>query len=264
MFWRFFIWTIKTMKFSKLVITAGLLVFATAILVTFFIISSKNVITSYSHKAPIDLTSGQRNTLLVIIDEKVRPNPKLRSIWLVLELPNNDTLTLIPLYPAALKNHSVHDRLLEKTFAIDKEQSFDQSFLTQLTELNIWWDDYILIDDYIMGSLFELTNGTSIEGIPITGSDIRSGRLPELKNKPEQLRFQVDLFQFFCQKITLAPLHPNYQNTIASFPSHTMSSFENRDIVAMLDQLTHMNHAPRCDFPTLHVTKVTGNLQDSN
>jgi hypothetical protein len=264
LFWRFFIWTIKTMKFSKLIITAGLLVSVTAVLVTFFIISSQNVISSYSHQAPIDLTSGQRNTLLVVVDEKGMPNPKLRSIWLLLELPNKDTLTLIPLYPAAVKNHTVHDQLLENTFAIDKGQSFDESFLTQFSELNIWWDEYILVDDYIMGSLFELSNGSSIAGIPITGSDIRSGHLPEFENKTKQLRFQVGLFQFFCQKISLAPLHPNYQNTIASFSSHTLTSLDNQDIVAMLDHLTHMNHAPNCDFPTLNLTKVTNNLQDSN
>ena len=264
LFWRNFIWILKTMKISRVIFISGLFLVASLALVAFFTQSSRDVYSNLSHQAPKDLTSGQRNTLLLVVDDGFETKPQLRSIWLLLELPDKPSFTLIPLYPAAVKNHAIHDLVLEDSFAINEKGNLDESFLAQLDELNIWWNDFILIDDYILGSLFELTNGSSIAGKPVTGADIRSGNYPSVESKSDQLKVQVELLQYFCQKISLAPLHPNYQNTIASFSSHAITSLENEDLVTRLALLNQLSNKVNCNFPTLNAIKATDSKQDLN
>jgi hypothetical protein len=264
LFWRLFIWTIKSMKISRITFVSGLVLVAALGGVIYFSLLSRNVYSELSHKAPINLTSGQRNTLLVLVNDGLEPTPQLRSIWLLLELPGKTSFTLIPLYPAAVKNYAIHDRVLEQSFAVNDNRTLDESFLTNLSKLNIWWNDYLVIDDYILGSLYELTNGSSIDGKKVSGDDIRSGGYPSAQSKTEQLNQQVFLIKYFCQKITLAPLHPNFQNSVASFSSHTISSLKNDNLAQWLVEINHISTTISCDFPTLNATQASDTIQDLN
>ncbi len=262
LFWRLFVWSLKTMKISRVFLISGSLLSVSLVIITIFILSARRIYPVVSHQAPINLSSGQRNTLLVIVSEREIVKPQLRSIWLLLELPEKHSFTLIPLYPAAVKNHTVHDQELEMLFAIKNNNNLDESFISHLTELNIWWDDFILIDDFILGSLFEMTNGSSVAGFPVTGADIRTGKYPLVESKPDQLQVQVEFLQYFCQKITVAPLHPNFHDMVASFPSHALTSLNQNDLMDRFTFFDPTSNAVDCDFPTLNATNDTENLQD--
>ncbi len=252
------------MKITKVIISAVLLLAASLALATFFLFSTKSVYSDLSHQPPIDLTSGQRNTLLVVVNDGEDFKPELRSVWLILELPDKQSLTLIPLYPGALKNYAVHDQVLEQTFAIIDNHHLNESFLSHLTELNIWWNDFVLVDDFIVGNFFEMTNGSTVAGLPVTAEDIQSGNYPAADNKSARLEFQVGLMKYFCQKISLAPLHPSYQQIMDVLPSHAISSLKNNELLARFTSINQLTSAVDCKFPTLKATSEPGSLQGSN
>jgi hypothetical protein len=260
LFWRIFIWAVKKIETRKTLLLSGLFLVAALSLISFFSLNTANTFTNLSHQAPVNLSSGQRNTLLVFIDNGTDPRPQLRSIWLMLELPEKSSFTFLPLYPAAVKNYTTHDLNLETTFAVDENQSLNESFVTNLTEMNIWWNDFILIDDYVQGSLFELTNGSIINGRSMTGVDIRSGYFTPETSKSDQLKFQGGLIQYFCQKITLAPLHPDFENSVDSFASHIITSID-KDALTASWKGDRFSNGVDCNFPTLHTSISTGSSQ---
>lgn len=95
--------------------------------------------------------TGQKNILLVYVDDLMSVQPRLEGIWLMVYTLPGKPLTLFPVYPgngsgsqplAEAANHQ-----LEQTFRLDRKQHLDQGFIEILkSERRILWDGYIVLD----------------------------------------------------------------------------------------------------------------------
>ena len=100
---------------------------------------------------------GQRNLLVIGVDQNNSPDPILESIWLLISYPGKSNLTLIPIYPTVEGGIPLADSTLAQIFSISPEGVPDTRFFNHLRD-QLWWDNYILINKEGISGVFELLN----------------------------------------------------------------------------------------------------------
>jgi hypothetical protein len=179
-------------------------------------VAAKQDITSEEARRPVPelatAPNGQRNLLVLVVDDLKHKNPSLRSAWLVLYLPPSPRLTLAPIYPAVLQNPQPEpDAALAAAFDISPAGVLSPNFVQALEEYDIWWSQYIVLDATSLALLIDLSGGIDLGSGTQTGAQA----LASLQDKSglDQLTSQADLVYALCyhtpdaEKIPLDPTH---------------------------------------------------------
>jgi len=122
--------------------------------------------------SPVPLSppaTGQRNLLVIGIDDLSSPSPRLESVWLVSFFPGQSTFTLFPIYPDILENNKSDHEALAKDFSLDANDTPNQAFFDLLGQ-ETWWNNYLVIDEAGWAAILDFLGGVVIDGRLLDGS----------------------------------------------------------------------------------------------
>jgi hypothetical protein len=187
--------------------------------------------------------------MLVLVDNLEAPFPQLESIWLVLYLPTDSEITLMPIYPSSVQASYRLDEQVQATFQVISESQgllLSQDFLTALHNLGFWWSGYVMVDGQALNQL--------IHTITTPGQQVESSREQHdlLTNKQDLLKAQVKTFKMVCEYASNAPreleesLSINIQDTMEA---NIIVDFDKQQLVDEIHLILGHGSNLRCEVP---------------
>lgn len=220
---------------------------------------SSNVITppvpSPSANADQEVNIHQRNLLIIGVDDLVSDSPSLKSVWLIIFMPNTPHFMLLPVYPnnsLAEKNQLPSTVTLQGAFQVDRHKTPRDSFFKALEAKDIWWNGYILLDET---ALIEVSNFVSR-----IGENSKSNVLNTIKNVPNpdddplgSLLGQAEFVQSLCNQTThLSTVDTQqYLKLLEKVHKHIHSDLDFETIIKDWQQLITYSGNISCEFPSL-------------
>jgi len=195
--------------------------------------------------------STQHNLLVIVTDHMELPTPVLRSVWLLINLPSQNSLTFVPLFPASYKNSASRDLILEKSFSLNANGSPSNKFLKNLKQFDFWWDDYVVIDEVSLAKFVDLAGGIKVENNFIKASQIETGAYLSNKDPSKSLRTQYRIIEQLCNKAPLIMIHPDFRNITPFLASHIRSSIPVDIMHKGLLTIYESESIIKCEFPTI-------------
>jgi hypothetical protein len=205
------------------------------------------------------LANGQRSLLLITADQLEAREPRLIGVWLVVYVPSDPRLTLLPIFPAPSMKDAGKE--LSDAFRLQNNaghMSPDPQFLEIVRELIPWWSGYILLDEPAIAEMIDYMvyfEKASQSPNPNHFSQILS-ELSMWQDPYSSLFGQASLYQEMCWGIawmeagtTLAQL----QDRFAFKQGHFSTDLTADHILAEIQNLRGQAGSIVCEFPTLSV-----------
>lgn len=209
------------------------------------------------------LPTGQHNLLFITADDLKIPNPRLESAWLILFVPPDARLTLMPIYPASLSSDSSKDQALSDAFIVEmKGENFHlgDSFIEILRARNIWWSGYTIMDRTALAEILTRLSqkGNAPEpGDQVYNTDQMSGAavsLSTVQNPQMALFKQATLYQEICWKVNQTGLNiESFKNheLLTGLSGHYFSDASSAGFLQDLEKLEIPRGGFFCEFPTI-------------
>jgi hypothetical protein len=205
------------------------------------------------------LANGQRSLLLITVDQLESRQPQLTGVWLVLYVPSDPRLTLLPIYPTPSAKDAGND--LFDAFQLQNiagQLSPDPLFLDLVRESVPWWSGYILLDEAAIAEVIDfMVNFEKASQSPNPNhfsqvvSDMRTW------NDPYAALFgQASLYQEICwgmawmeSSTELAQIQDRFTLKEGHFSTDLIPGL----VLAELQNLRGQAGSIVCEFPTLSV-----------
>jgi len=192
--------------------------------------------------------NGQRNLLVIGVDRMEPENAQLESIWLVLHFPGEAEFTLIPLFPAALSGGQSQDDFLSHTFDLRPDHLPSPEFLTAIKELDLWWNDVLVIDEAGLARMIDQVGGVVLDGDRYEGVNAVAG-LPNPWDAPHgALQGQISVAKALCSQSPGIFSPESIQVMIGLIGTHI---FTTQEMQSTLADWQGLNEPVSCQFPTL-------------
>ncbi len=197
----------------------------------------------------------QRNILVVGVDELDSASPHLKSVWLIVYMPNTPHFMLLPVYPIKSlteTNNRSTGGTLPDIFQLDKKKSPHISFFEALDAKDIWWNGYILLDETALAEVSNFVG--SFDSNPNFASISAIKRVPDPEGNPlGALLGQAKIVQGLCnQTIHLSTVETwQYLQLFKKIREHVRSDLDFEKAVADWQQLLLYSGNISCEFPSL-------------
>jgi hypothetical protein len=189
--------------------------------------------------------NGQRNLLVIGVDDLQAPQPHLEGIWLVLYIQGYPQITLLPVYPQPSGQENASSFLsLEEDFHLAPGGEIEPAFLDALKARQLWWNNYVLFDGSAADKIFQWKDQVAKEssGIhsvadlltaredPDGALDGQHKKLKDLcqaanQSSPEDLSRLIQLAsQHLVTDLNLKEAAGEFQNLL-SHPQHLVCEF---------------------------------------
>jgi hypothetical protein len=215
------------------------------------------------------LASGQRSILVVVVDKLQSEDPRLESAWLVLYIPDNPRVTLMPVFPTLSRDIASDEKILEG-FAVQKTETahfLDEDFLQHLREMEFWWSGYVLLDqeglDQISLSLIAPGNPGKWmhkDQTPKSEDSAPISQLPSIwrdstVTAADQARYYLDLCR---QAAHHSPPQParTYFEVADLIPEHLSLDFYPEQFRSEIQALKKHGASLSCEFPLFYSDSV--------
>jgi hypothetical protein len=212
---------------------------------------------SNNHEDPVRSGGGnqQKNLMFISVDSFSPHTSRLRGVWLAVYIPDRPDVSLIPIYPLYAETDALADQRILRSFALDAAGIPDNEFFDELKK-SIWWDHYLIVDDYALSQWIDFIGGVSVEGSPLDGYEaIKSVPVPPI-DLEESLAGQVNLLGTICQRISIHPAPENFSTYLSGLADHMRTDTTVEDFLGPL-LVSKTSDGPKinCEFPTLNITK---------
>jgi hypothetical protein len=188
-----------------------------------------------------DRGNGQRNLALLLVDHISAHQPVLEGVWLLITLPENSILTMVPVYPDQLHQ----EPSLAEDFRMTEAHQPSSEFLDLLTE-QVLWDHYLVVDREGISFLLDTFEAAGID-TSITNADISA-----LADRQLTLEQQTSLWQSMCAYLSRIDDRHEFEilfNQVSSKFSTNLSLEE----LPLYPWRAEINGAGlSCEFPTLN------------
>ena len=189
--------------------------------------------------------NGQRNLIILSIDQIDVPQPNLEGIWLLITLPENPNLTLVPIYPNHQENASFSTPYSE-VFSMTTAQLPSPQFLDLLTE-KVLWDNYLITDRNGTSSILKILQEAAEINAEVA-NPVGNFWLPEVSELT--LDQQTQLWKTVCTYLSQVSGPDNIEILLNQVSPYLLTNFDLDDL-----PLTHLGNQEEvqleCDFPTL-------------
>lgn len=209
------------------------------------------------------LQNGQRNILMVLVDNLSSPQPQLKSLWLILYMPQSPIVTLMPVFPSAMNVESDSNEELYQNFSITPAHSglvLEQAFLDILAEKELTWSGYVILDEIginnLTTSLVDPNNLFNLTNRSKSFLSLNTKITPDLFNSVADIQFilkeQGSFYNEVCweavrsQNPSESGIPPAVQNLI---PNHLVLSFDEAVFSAEFDLLRQYGSSLLCEIP---------------
>jgi len=208
------------------------------------------------------LPNGQRNLLLIIADDLSVSHPYLESIWLVLSMPPESRLVIMPVLPSISSEDSGMYKQLAGVFRIIKDdigKQLDPAFLRIVRSRDIWWTGYLVLDRSSLAQILDILDdpkqGNSRALVDIPNGSLFVDSLPDAREDPAlALWKQVNIFREICWRtsnldsITAAQLVRNSPDLLAG---HFVTDLRQDPALDGFSNFLIPVGGFSCEFPTL-------------
>lgn len=194
--------------------------------------------------------NGQRNLLVIKVNQLDSPDPALESIWLLITHPEIPNLTLVPVYPTAKIDSTSGEPTWIKLFSITANQIPNEEFLNALHE-QFLWQNYLIIDakgasavQKILQQYSEKFHSGEIHSdqniLPASNSDIGIS-----------LEKQIKEWNTVCHEITSITDLSKIDELLLQISPYIHTNINWDDIVQQWALASHEDFHLGCEFPTL-------------
>jgi len=194
-------------------------------------------------------SSKQLNILIITIDHFDVVDPKLDGIWLALYIPNNFTVSFIPIIPSSSSNSLIFEQEVIKNFYLKTNKTLGSAFVKILNENKIYWDNFVIIDSIGLSEL--VTNITKYNfASSMAKINLLLPRYASLnKNYLDAANIQAELIQQICINQPLSNEHEIFDILFNS--EHIFTDIKIINANNNIKSNTKINYGLTCKFPTL-------------
>jgi hypothetical protein len=197
----------------------------------------------------ISQTNGQKNILLVGVDRVDTKSARLESLWLVMYHPETPRFFFKPIYPPPHEEAVSSYSEPHEPIPIDPRNLSKITTLDILKELNIWWNDTILIDEYATTGLLGLIEGIPSDNIESSASEVSS--LPHAWDNPhDALQAQTSIYRGVCNNSNNLANQVTLFDVLAVTEDHLYSSKNQIELTTDWHRLEGWNFDIECEFPS--------------
>ena len=209
-------------------------------------ISSLRISTSI--KSLPEVANGQRNILVIGVDNLNTPQPRLESVWLILYIIDRPQVTLFPIYPAPSAE------ILGPLFKITPEGAPDPVFLEALLAQGLWWSSYILLDEAAMAEVVEAASSLSAKNRNSISGVRAVAEVPPVWEDPDgSLIGQISLAQTICRQLNGSPSRLDISYLLDLIPRHASTDLNLTRAAAELESLLSDPDGLSCEFPNIRI-----------
>ncbi len=202
------------------------------------------------------LPNGQRNILVITVDQMEESLPILEGIWIIGYLPQNSHLAVLPVYPSHPESAAM-DKEVVDTFrmVIDHGQTAPhESFLNNLRNRNLWWSGYMVLDKVAWGQIVKEAK----PGIDQEDQALLSRLTPTQDDPAASFYGQAALFQEMCWSISRQDADLPFESLLPLIPQHASSNLSFERLMDDLRILRRSSGNLVCDFPTFYADLEPG------
>jgi len=193
------------------------------------------------------LRNGQHNLLILLVDQLTAPHPRLEGIWLLITIPENPQLTLVPVFPAA-NAQTLDQPHYAELFTMSDDHHPGPGFLALLDE-QILWDDYLVAD---RDDISRILNDLEVQAVP---GDARGAVNEGLLDFDQELSVeqQTQLWQSTCSALSTILSGDASASLVDLFNSNLLTtySWEKSPFFKPGESVKGTNLV--CEFPTLNL-----------
>ncbi len=196
-------------------------------------------------------SSGQRNLLVIGVNQIGSPNLTLESVWLVLYLQDTPRFTLMPVYPGS--GLSVNPQAaadLTGLFSLDSYGNPGASFLAALHARKLWWNNYIVLDQTAIAGMIDFVGGVTLGNTIMDGIHAMAN-MPMVQYAPQDaLMAQAEIIKDICSQSTQPELSARVEGLLRLIPYHLNTDM---DLELALNQWERLRASGpfTCEFPSL-------------
>jgi hypothetical protein len=196
-------------------------------------------------------TNGQKNLLLVAVDDLSGNEPSLQGVWMLIIAPSGRKVTFMPVYPSGAELAGD----LVRTFSQPANNIPSEAFLSTLEAQGHWWDNYLVVDQAALAALVDLSGGIDVGDGRMNGQQVAG--LLSIAGQDDQtaLDFQARLAQGICRRLNLSLPKAGFEAiteilTGEGAPEQTCSDLSQAALQASWSGMLAAGGL-ECEFPTL-------------
>ncbi|MGW8224408.1 MAG: hypothetical protein ACWGOY_01680 [Anaerolineales bacterium] len=193
--------------------------------------------------------NGQRNLVVLIVDQISAPQPLLKGVWLLVTYPGDPTINLVPIYPKPGPDQSAGVPYAQ-AFGITPDQKPVPQFLDLLSE-NFLWNYYLVIDRNSTSAMIEL-----IQEVPFTKSGDENLAFEAFPPSGGTLDFdsldmQLQLWEMVCGYLSQASHPGQFELFLEQVSPGFQTNFNWNELPLYPMQASAEGGELGCKFPTL-------------
>jgi hypothetical protein len=203
---------------------------------------------------PVAYANGQRSVLMITVNRFDESKPRLESAWLVLVVPPDPRLTLMPVYPS-LQDPEGSEKLAE-AFKLEKlgdEQRLGTEFLQLMRDQEIWWSDTAVFDRVGLEILLAYLDSRGQTFDPGRAAPLSASILDDMdgaETMKDRLVLQTSLFEEICWQAGQFDVRPGLSSLFGNLDGHVIASARPDQTIAALRALELSAGGLYCEFPT--------------
>jgi len=192
-------------------------------------------------------TNGQKNVLVIGVDDLESETPRLAAIWLLIYFPDKPNITFAPIFPDPLGRSISANSILVENFALNEDGSPNDDFLKQLHQKQLWWHGYVVIDAYAVSEADDFF-------IQVSEKDKNLGHYPSNRMSwvdefPPGIAEQTDLLNNLCREAATLTVETDINRILNLVPTHFYTDMKIISIIQdWRNLISHDSHL-LCEFP---------------
>ena len=205
-------------------------------------------LTNSASPARAEAHENQYNWLIIRVDDREAPHPKLESVWLAIHNEATRKVMFVAVFPAP--DDEPQNRRLAAAFSLEGGKP-GQDFLTALQAAHhIWWDGYFLVSRQDSVRVIDALGGIPMGGARVDGQQAVA-QIPSWEDDPQQaVAQQRALLQGFCAQLeqvrTPQGAHTAWKLMLAAPADKRLPAFLQ---VTHLAVQFHNHERFSCEFP---------------
>ena len=204
---------------------------------------------SQNHLSQDETVMQQTSVLLINVDRLDIPAPTLEAVWLLLVLPPQSKISLIPIYPVSSK--SPHDQFIQPGTVISSTDlnTGDNSLVKALRDHKIMWDQYIILDQTGFFELAKQIDGDNIGSGWINNEIVNLSFSISEDNPDTALPRQAFIYQQLC--LNLSSISILSKLNILFDSDHVITDITPDQLLAVWNIYRDSSVFLNCKFPTM-------------
>ena len=195
--------------------------------------------------------NGQRNILLIGVDQLDTATPHLEGLWLLMNVAASNRITLLPLFPATPGKEVMDPAQLIGRFHLDSNGNPDTDFLSIIQEADFWWSNYFVLDQTGLAQLIDYNEGVNLGGGQVGGDQAVASLASTSGDGLTALNSQAVLIQAVCNQQSGKLISADLRQVFTLLSGHYQTDLKLKTLISEWQKPLTSSGQITCEFPTL-------------